>query len=484
VFHRVSHNIEYAKVVTFTPVKFSKYKVFVVETIPVKPSVRIAGLVNIISKNLKNPININIKQRIVVKNIEKFDEGELGYAIYMLTYTAIPHYLQKYDPHIQCIASYMSMAKEGVVQLNTVALVTKQDMRGVSRRPTLFIGIVKDANKKLKVSMAPQLYKVSWNLLSYKLRKFSEEFDAQPSQRAYMLLVQLVPKTELNVIDITVPELNEVLRVRIPIRESQWSLNDMPPKLRSSIETVITRPVSIKVPYAPKGILITGPPGVGKTVTAEAISDALNMKIVELRPSTYRSMWYGLTEKILEQTLAAVRKRKNIVVLLDDVDFLVGRHIAIHETHVSEITIFLRFLQEERRPLVILTTNTPEILDPALVRPGRIDVVVLMGYPDREFRKYIAQRSAKRYGIALEPSKAEMIADVTRWFTHAEIDALIRLAASKGEGKVNEDSILWARQQFAINESIRKAIQDRLRWFGEQFQGITIKYVPSETEIY
>ncbi len=482
--NRVSHNIEYAKVVTFTPVKFSKYKVFVIETIPVKPSVRIAELVNMISKNLKNPIGVNIKQKIVARNIEKLDDSELGYAIYMLTYTAIPFYLQKYDPHAQCVTLYVNISKEGIMQLNTIALVTKHDMKGVSKKPTIFIAIVKDANKKLKVSMVPQLYKMSWNLLSYKLRKFSEELDGLPAQRTYTLLVQLVPKTELNVIDITIPELNEVFKVRIPIREPQWNLNDMPPKLRSSIETVIIKPISIKAPYAPRGILITGPPGVGKTVTAEAVSNALGMKIVELRPSTYRSMWYGLTEKILEQSLVAVKKRKNVVVLLDDVDFLVGRHIAVHETHVSEITIFLRFLQEERRPLVILTTNTPEILDPALVRPGRIDAVVLMGYPDRDFRKYIAQRSAKKYGIALEPSKAEMMADITRWFTHAEIDALIRLAASKGDGKLSEDSILWARQQFTINESIRKAIQDRLRWFGEQFQGVTIKYIPSETEIY
>ncbi len=479
----MSHNIEHARIVTFTPVKLSDYKIAVVETAPVKPNLKIVNLVNIISKDLSRPININIKHVIKSKNFAKIGDDELSYIVYLMSSSIIPLYLHNFDPQLQCITSYITMSRDETITIHTVALVTKKNFKNIGKRSTVFIAIVKAMNRNIKMKMVKQFYRMSWNLLAYKLRGIADDIDSTPPQRVYTLLVQLSSERETNVIEISIPEFNEAIRVKIPIRKPQWSLNDIPPKLRNDIETVIVRPILAKASYAPKGILITGPPGVGKTVSAEAISSALKMRIVELRPSTYRSMWYGLTEKILEETLQAVKRKKDVTVLLDDVDFLIGRHLAIHETHVSEITIFLRFLQSEEKPLVILTTNTPELLDPALVRPGRIDVVMLMGYPDREFRKYIAMKSAKRYGLELKPHIVDLIADATRWFTHAEIDALIRLAASKSEGNIHEDAIMWARQRFTINESIRKAIQDRLRWFGEQFQGITIKYVPSDSEI-
>ncbi|MEL9939495.1 MAG: ATP-binding protein [Ignisphaera sp.] len=480
----MSHNIEHIRLVTFTPIKLSEYKVAVLETTPVKANLKVVSLANIISKNLSKPINVNIKHVIKSKNFMKLGDEELSYVVYLMAASSVPLYLYNFDPQLQCIISYISLPKDGVPTLHTVALVTRKNFKNIGKRQTFFIVIAKTMEKNISMNMVRQFYKMSWNLIAYKLRGIAgNDVDSVPPQRVYTLLVQLTLEKESDVVEVAIPEFNEAIKVRIPIRKPEWSLNDMPPKLRNDIETIIVKPILNKASYAPRGILITGPPGVGKTVSAEAISSALKTRIVELRPSTYRSMWYGLTEKILEETLQAVKRKSNVTVLLDDVDFLVGRHIAIHETHVSEITIFLRFLQSEQRPLVILTTNTPELLDPALIRPGRIDVVMLMGYPDREFRKYIAIKSARRYGLELKTEVLDIIADSTRWFTHAEIDALIRLAASKSEGNINEDAVMWARQRFAINESIRKSIQDRLRWFGEQFQGITIKYVPNDNEI-
>jgi len=284
-------------------------------------------------------------------------------------------------------------------------------------------------------------------------------------------------------VEVRVSEGFEGVSIRVPIRDPMWRLENLPPKLRDDILTIIVKPYISKASYAPRGMLITGPAGVGKTVAAEAIADALRLKVIEIRPSIYRSMWYGMTEKILDAILRNVKRRKDVMILIDDAEFITGRHVTYHETHVSEITIFLNYLQDPTRPFIVMTANTPELIDPAILRPGRIDVVMLIGFPDREMRRLVAKKSCERYNIEVNEETLNDIVRMSRWFTNAEIDALIRLAASKGNGKITYEALEWARRRFNINESIRKSIQDQLRWYASKFQGIIISYVSGEDAI-
>ena len=281
-------------------------------------------------------------------------------------------------------------------------------------------------------------------------------------------------------VEVKVSEGFEGVSIKVPIRNPMWKLENLPPKLREDIFTIIVNPYISKAPYAPRGMLITGPAGVGKTVAAEAIADALKLKVVEIRPSIYRSMWYGMTEKILDAVLRNVKKRKDVMILIDDAEFITGRHVTYHETHVSEITIFLNYLQDPTRPFIVMTANTPELIDPAILRPGRIDVVVLIGFPDREMRRLVAKKSCEKYNIEIDEETLNDIVRMSRWFTNAEIDAFIRLAASKGNGKITYEALEWARRRFNINEGIRRSIQDQLRWYVSKFQGVVISYVPEE----
>jgi len=271
--------------------------------------------------------------------------------------------------------------------------------------------------------------------------------------------------------------------LRLPVVSPQWNINDLPDKLKMDIETLIVDPFNIKAKYAPRGILLIGPPGVGKSVTAEAIAQALTKGIVRLAPSTYRSMWYGMTEKTLNNIFASLKKRKDIVVLIDDADFLVQRFNAIHEAYIAEVNIWLNILQDPLRPLVIMTTNVPEIIDQALIRPGRLDVVIFMGYPDKYMRKKIIKRICESYSITINDQIIEEIVQRTRWFNAAELDSLLRMAASKGRGIINDDAILWALKRFYINESERKTIQENLRYYATRFSNLVLTYIPNEYEI-
>lgn len=479
----MSHHAEHAKLYTFTIPKMNEYRIALIEVAQTKPNNKALSLSMLIAKVLNRPLESNTRLIIKGHGIRNISPENLSYVVHILSSTIMPLYLQSFDPYSQALVSCIDMNKNGEPMLLSSAIVTKKNFKGVSKKPTIFLLVARVPDKNIGAKTIKHFYKISWNVLVHNLKSYSIIEDSSLPQRTFTLLVTLKEKKHENFIEVTVPELHEMIRVKIPIIKAFWNLDDIPPKLRHELETIIIKPLALRAGYAPKGILITGPPGIGKSVTAEAIASTLSLKIAELRPSVYRSMWYGLTEKILEATLQNLKSKKNFMILLDDVDFLVGRHVAIHETHVSEITIFLRYLQEVSRPLIVMTTNTPEILDPAIIRPGRIDAIIIMGYPDREFRKYIAIRSAKRYNIKLDEKLAEYISTITRWFTNAEIDALVRLAASKSNGNIDEKSVLWARQRFNINESLRKSVQEQLRWYSEQFQGITVKYIANENEI-
>lgn len=485
----MSHLVNQAKIVSFTPPKFREYRVYIVETTPLKINRSSLKLSAIISKYVAHRRPGNVYLKVTTMSEELIDSKTVAPVLYpLLTYT-IPYFIEEevYGSNWIGLASVVDLRKS---EPNIVGagLVLKKRVRIVSRKPCIavLIFLSNDASPDPD-KLLQNHYRLVWNFLAAvlypKLNQSVEALKLYIPQPRYVVLSAIVHRSQENFIEVRVPEAHASIKVRIPLRRPQWSLDDVPEPLRHDLEIAIVNPIKNRVSYAPRGMLIIGPPGVGKTVTAEAVASSLKLNIAELRPSIYRSMWYGMTEKALDRVLRTLFKRKNIVVLIDDADFLVGRHVSIHETHVSEISIFLQYLQQPRRPLVILTTNSPDLIDTALIRPGRIDVVIFMGYPDREMRRKVVIRCAQRYGLILKPDLVDFLVKITRWFTNAEIDALLRLAASKGGNELNEDSILWARAKFQINEGSRRALQEQLLWYSQRFQGIVLSYVPKESDI-
>ncbi len=278
---------------------------------------------------------------------------------------------------------------------------------------------------------------------------------------------------------------SEYREIRVPVRRPEWRMSDLPPQILDDVKTSIIEPIRSGMPFAAKGALLTGPPGVGKSVMAEALADALKLNVVELRPQNYRSMWYGATEKALNAIFKQViKRRKEIALIIDDAEFISSRKYTMHEAHISEISTILYHLQRPERPFTILTANNPELIDPAILRPGRIDVAVVMGYPDRSMRRKAILRNSERYKVKFRSQDVvEDLVSMTKWFTLAEVDALLRLAASKGRGTVGEEEIKWGKKKFNVNVSERVSMQDYLRWWARKVQGIVITYIPSEREI-
>lgn len=291
--------------------------------------------------------------------------------------------------------------------------------------------------------------------------------------------------SELNELRVVVSDGSEYRDIRIPVKKPSWKLEDLPPKLIEDIKAALINPIAKGLPFSAKGAFITGPPGVGKTVMAEALASALKLNIVELRPQNYRSMWYGATEKALNAVFQQIIKRRNEVALvIDDAEFISSRKYTIHEAHISEISTILYHLQRTDRPFTILTANNPDLIDPAVLRPGRIDVAVVLGYPDKDMRRKAILTNIKNYSIKLAGDDVlEELVKVTRWYSLAEVDAFLRLAAGKGNGSIGYEEIQWAKKKFNVSPEERRTTQEYLTWWSRKIQGIVLTYTPSENEI-
>ncbi len=414
--------------------------------------------------------------------------GEILFSLIPLAQIMLPHLALKYG------SGFIVLIREAVDERNRYGKIFYKNIGGVAILPV---------NKSNRSSIT--FIKVLVNVHRHRYVGYDKRVETLDDNYVHMFRIeQLVSRAGYNyyyiaekpllILDVKFPSIEDVIRIVIedgveavsvsfPLREPQWSLNAFPPKLVEDLRSILIEPLKANAKYAPRGLIVIGPPGVGKSVLVEAIAGELYMKILELSPGSYRSMWYGLTEKILLKLFEKLRKRADVLVLVDDAEFLSMRARSIHEVHLSEITMLLNILQRPDRPFISLTSNQPDIIDPALIRPGRIDLALIIGYPDREYRKIIARTLARKYSISISEDLVDYIAKTTRWFTNAEIDALIRLAASLGKGKITPEVIDKAKRRFKINDGERRRIQEYLDWYSSRFQGIVVKYVPREDEM-
>jgi DNA polymerase III delta prime subunit len=365
--------------------------------------------------------------------------------------------------------------------LYSAAIVYKEDKANVmnygNQNANAVVIMISDRNIELE-----EAAELCFNFLKQYVRKYYKRFSKVLQLASTHLVILTVD--DKNVIRVKLrEEYGKGTSLIIPINTPSWDVESLPDKLKEDITTLIIEPININAQYAPNGIIIIGPPGVGKSVTAEAIAKGLNKKVVRINPGIYRSMWYGMTEKTLISIFSTLRSRKDVVVLIDDADFLMNRFNAIHEAFVAEMNIWLNILQERQRPLVVMTTNTPEILDPAMLRPGRLDISIFVGYPDRKMRRKIISNLCKIYSVKIGNELLEDIVARTRWFNAAELDSVIRIAASKGKGIIDKDAVEWTLRKIRINESERRIIQENIESYITKMPNVVIRYVPKELEI-
>jgi len=184
---------------------------------------------------------------------------------------------------------------------------------------------------------------------------------------------------------------------------------------------------------APKGILLYGPPGTGKTMLAKAVANESDANFISVKGSALLSKWYGESEKRVEEIFRRARQVAPSIIFLDELDALVPvRGGAMGEPHVTERIVNqllseMDGLEELHGVVVIGATNRPAIIDPALLRPGRFDELIMAPVPDAESRRKIFDVHLQEMPLSPDVSVEELVR-LTDQYTGADIAAVVRKA--------------------------------------------------------
>ncbi|MEG3149230.1 CDC48 family AAA ATPase [Sphingomonas sp. ZT3P38] len=182
-----------------------------------------------------------------------------------------------------------------------------------------------------------------------------------------------------------------------------------------------------------KGFLLYGPPGTGKTLLAKAVAREAEANFIATKSSDLLSKWYGESEQQIARLFARARQVAPCVIFIDELDSLVpARGGGLGEPQVTErvvntILAEMDGLEELQSVVVIGATNRPNLIDPALLRPGRFDELVYVGVPDKAGRRRILAIQTGKMPLAADVDLDEM-ADRTDRFTGADLEDLVRRA--------------------------------------------------------
>ncbi|MHA1963554.1 MAG: CDC48 family AAA ATPase [Candidatus Thorarchaeota archaeon] len=280
-----------------------------------------------------------------------------------------------------------------------------------------------------------------------------------------------------------------VREVFIEVPDVKWSdiggLDRAKQNLIEVVEWPLKRPESFRrlgiTP--PKGVLIYGPPGCGKTLLARAVATESEANFISVKGPELISKWVGESEKAIREVFRKARTAAPAIIFFDEIDALAptrgagGDPGTVHNQRViSQLLTEMDGLESMKDIVVIAATNRPDLIDKALLRTGRFDRFVYVDAPDRDSRKAIFEIYLTGMPLAKEVEKQiGKLVDMTENYVGGDIEAICREAGMRAMGdttKVEEfswddfEGVTWKNFEDAIesvHSSVTKEMLDRYR---------------------
>lgn len=222
----------------------------------------------------------------------------------------------------------------------------------------------------------------------------------------------------------------------------------------------------------PKGVLLVGPPGTGKTLLARAVAGEAGVPFFSISGSDFVEMFVGVGASRVRDLFEHAKKNSPCIIFIDEID-AVGRQRGTglggghdeREQTLNQMLVEMDGFGANEGVIVIAATNRPDILDPALLRPGRFDRQVMVGYPDVQGREAILKVHARKKPLAPDV-KLKTIAKTTAGFTGADLANLLNeaalLTARKGKKAITMDEIEEATIKVVVGtEKKSKVMSDK-----------------------
>ena len=218
----------------------------------------------------------------------------------------------------------------------------------------------------------------------------------------------------------------------------------------------------------PKGILLYGPPGTGKTLLAKAVATESEANFISVKGPEFLNKWVGESEKAVRETFRKARQASPCVIFMDEIDSIApqrgtGGDSNVTERVISQMLTEMDGLEGLNDVVVIAATNRPDIMDPALLRPGRFDKSIFIAPPDEESRKSIFGIHTRGRPLA-DDVDLGVLAQKTEGCTGADISAIcneavmqaVRRLVSKGTVPTDEEIAACKVSMEDFDKSIEK----------------------------
>jgi transitional endoplasmic reticulum ATPase len=270
-------------------------------------------------------------------------------------------------------------------------------------------------------------------------------------------------------------EPSSLREVLVEVPNVHWDdvgdLEDAKMKLKEAVELPLKEPdrfdkLGIK---PPRGVLLYGPPGTGKTLLAKAVATESEANFISVKGPEIMSMWVGESERAIREIFKKAKQASPSIVFFDEIDAIAPMRGSApgnraSEQVVNQLLTSMDGLESMEGVVVIGATNRPDIIDPALMRPGRFDRHIYIGVPDKYGRKKIFEVHTRK--MPLDSVDLDALAERTEGFVGADIEALCREAAMnalrKGEEKVTAEDFEEALKEVhpSVDEEVRKYYEE------------------------